>query len=323
MKDDEHAAFERPRGRSRPRTKIRPRYEDAPQGMVVGVDRGRYTVALDTRIVTAVKARILGRHAVVAGDHVRVMGDVSGQDGTLARIVEVAERTTQLRRTADDDDPHERIIIANADRMVIVASLADPPPRLGLIDRCLAAALAARIDALVVLTKTDLAAPDDMLSHLEPLHVPVLTMQHGRTPDDVHAAVAGRLSVLVGHSGVGKSTLMNGLVPDSQRTTGAVNPTSGRGRHTTTAIQGRMLPGGGWIFDTPGVRSFGLAHVSAEQIVDSFEDLSPLTPHCPRGCTHLASEPECALDTAVRAGTIGPERVAGLRRLLAGKYERP
>src|SRR5690625_2171157 len=96
-----------------------------------------------------------------------------------------------------------------------------------------------------------------------------------------------------------------------------------RGRHTTTAVQGRMLPGVVWIFDTPGVRSFGLAHVSAEQIVDSFEDLSPLTSYCPRGCTHLESEPECALDTAVRAGTIAPERVAGLRRLLAGKNERP
>src|SRR5699024_6018205 len=194
---------------------------------------------------------------------------------------------------------------------------------LGLIDRCLAAASAARIDAIVILTKTDLASPENMLSHLKPLQVPVLTVQHGQGLDDVRAAVADRISVLVGHSGVGKSTLMNALVPDSQRPTGAVNPTSGRGRHTTTAVQGRMLPNGGWIFDTPGVRSFGLAHISAEQIVESFEALSPLESYCPSGCPHLESEPECALDTAVRAGTIGPERVAGLRRLLAGKYERP
>lgn len=321
MRDDEHAAFERPRGRSRPRTKIRPRYEDASEGMIVGIDRGRYTVALDGRLVTAVKARVLGRHAVVAGDQVRVMGDVSGQDDTLARIVDVAERTTQLRRTSDDDDPHERVIIANSDHMMIVTALADPRPRLGLIDRCLAAASAARIDALVVLTKTDLASPDDMLSHLKPLHVPVLTVQHGQGLDEVRAAVAHRVSVLVGHSGVGKSTLMNALVPDSHRQTGAVNPTSGRGRHTTTAVHGRMLPGGGWIFDTPGVRSFGLAHITAEQIVDSFDDLEPITRYCPRGCTHLPSEPECALDAAIRAGTTSAERVQGLRRLLAGKYE--
>src|SRR5215213_8784758 len=132
--DDEHAQFERPRRHTKPRTKIRPNYDDADTARVVTIDRGRYTVTLDAdeagdkRVITAMKSRNLGRKGVVVGDHVRVVGDVSGAEGSLARIVEVTPRRTVLRRTADDDDPIERIIVANADQLVVVAALADPPP---------------------------------------------------------------------------------------------------------------------------------------------------------------------------------------------------
>src|SRR6476659_11117547 len=108
--------------------------------MVITVDRGRFRVLSSDRVVSATKARQLGRTGVIVGDRVRVVGDTSGAEGTLARIVEVEERTTVLRRTADDDDPYERVIVANADQLVIVTALADPEPRHGLIDRALVAA---------------------------------------------------------------------------------------------------------------------------------------------------------------------------------------
>ena len=131
LRTDEHEAFERPRRRTRPRTKDRPDYSGAEIATVITVDRGRYRTLIDDREVIATKARQLGRASVIVGDRVRVVGDTTGEAGTLARIVEVEERRTVLRRTADDDDPYERPIVANADQLVIVTALADPPPRTG------------------------------------------------------------------------------------------------------------------------------------------------------------------------------------------------
>src|SRR5687768_7783364 len=149
-------SFDRPRRRTRPRTKDRPSYDGAIDGVVVTVDVGRYTCSLESDedvIVTAMKSRPLGRKGVVVGDRVRLVGDVTGDDGALARIVEVSERRTILRRTADDDDPVERVIVANADQLVVVAALADPEPRPRLIDRALVAAFDAGLEPLLCLTK--------------------------------------------------------------------------------------------------------------------------------------------------------------------------
>ena len=159
MREDENDAYERPGRRTRPRTKDRPTYPKAESGMIITVDRGRFTILIDDREVSATKARQLGRTGVIVGDRVRAVGDTSGEEGTLARIVEVAERDTVLRRTADDDDPYERPIVANADQLVIVTALADPPPRTGMIDRILVAGFDAGIEPLLCLTKADLASP--------------------------------------------------------------------------------------------------------------------------------------------------------------------
>ncbi len=317
--DDEHARFERPKRRTRPRTKDRPDYSSLPLGRVITVDRGRYTVQLedDSSVVTAAKARSI--RGVVVGDLVRVDGDVTGREGTLARIAEVMERTTVLRRTADDDDPIERVVVANADQLVVVAALADPPPRPALIDRCLVAAYDAGLDPLVILTKADLATPDEMITALSPLDVPVLVIDPTADLAAVREALADRTSVLVGHSGVGKSTLVNQLVPDADRSTSHVNAVTGRGRHTSTSAIVLDLPGGGHIVDTPGFRSFGLAHVEVDQVLKAFTDLYELTRECPRGCTHAATEPECALDTAVADGELAPARLASFRRILGSR----
>ncbi|MFT4188018.1 MAG: ribosome small subunit-dependent GTPase A [Aeromicrobium sp.] len=316
--DDEHARFERPKRRTRPRTKERPDYSSLPLGRVTTVDRGRYTTRLDDgTVVTAAKARQL--RGIVVGDLVRLDGDVSGRKDSLARIAEVQPRTTELRRTADDDDPIERIVVANADQLVVVAALADPPPRPALIDRCLVAAYDAGLDPLVILTKADLASPDVMVDALSPLDVPVLVVDPDADLDPVRAALADRTSVLIGHSGVGKSTLVNHLVPDADRTTSHVNAVTGRGRHTSTSAVVLDLPGGGHIIDTPGFRSFGLAHVEVGRIVTAFTDLAELTADCPRGCAHAASDPECALDAAAAEGRLRPERLASFRRIVESR----
>jgi ribosome biogenesis GTPase / thiamine phosphate phosphatase len=322
--DVEH--YDRPRRRTRPRTKERPTYDDAVDGVVVTVDRGRYTLLVDGHTVTAMKARPLGRKGVVVGDRVRVVGDVSGDDGSLARIVEVRARATTLRRTADDDDPVERVIVANADQLVVVTALTDPDPQPRLIDRALVAAYDAGMQPLLCLTKADLADPETLLVTYRSLGVPwVVTRLNGPDSGDLtelRERLRGRTSVLLGSSGVGKSTLVNALVPTAFRDVGHVNAVTGRGRHTSTSAFMLELPDGdGWIVDTPGIRSFGLAHVQPERLIEAFPDLDEMTEDCPRGCTHGTDEPECGLDEAVAAGAADPERVASFRRLLAARSE--
>ena len=319
----DHERFDRPRRRTRPRTKDRPTYADATEAMVVTVDRGRLTCLVHEdggdRTVMAVKARPLGRKGVVVGDRVRLVGDVSGTDDTLARIVGVDDRLTVLRRTADDVDPVERVVVANADQLVVVAALADPEPRPRLIDRCLVAAYDAGMEPLLCLTKPDLADPETLLSVYRPLGVPFVVTERGRELSDIRERLHGRTSVLVGHSGVGKSTLVNGLVPGATRAIGDVNAVTGRGRHTSTSALMLPLPEGGWIVDTPGIRSFGLAHVRPARLIHAFPDLADLTGDCPRGCGHGEDEPECALDVAVGDGRTDALRVGSFRRLLASR----
>ncbi|MBT2506282.1 ribosome small subunit-dependent GTPase A [Streptomyces sp. ISL-98] len=307
---------------NRPRTHTRPKHEDAVEGFVLTVDRGRLTCLVDGRTVMAMKARELGRKAAVVGDRVSIVGDLSGDKDTLARIVRIEERKSVLRRTADDDDPFERVVVANADQLAIVTALADPEPRPRMIDRCLVAAYDAGLEPLLVLTKSDLASPETLLQAYRPLGVPYLVtsreeLESGAATAMVREHLDDRVTAFVGHSGVGKTTLVNTLVPeDRRRTTGLVNAVTGRGRHTTTSALALPLSGGkGWVIDTPGVRSFGLNHIDPSRVINAFPDLEPGTEECPRGCSH--DEAECALDQWVADGHADPARLDSLRRLLA------
>ena len=302
--------------------------------MVITVDRGRYgCVRTDAdgedEVITAMRARELGRKSVVVGDRVALVGDISGAPGALARIVRIAERTSVLRRTADDDDTTpegrlERVVVANADQLVIVSSLADPPPRTGFIDRCLVAAYDADIEPLLCLTKADLAGPEKVLHYYAELDLPYVLVAPDSDLTDLRERLADRISVLVGHSGVGKSTLVNRLVPDAERAVGRVSAI-GKGRHTSTSAVALRLPrvqrkgDPGWIVDTPGIRSFGLAHVSAESLLHGFPDLIEGTLDDQPNCGHTAADTGCTLDAWVAAGKADPRRLASYRRLLASQ----
>ena len=321
---DEDDVRIRPGKGSRPRTRRRPAHDEAVEAFVVAVDRGRYRTWVGDREVTAMKARELGRGGIVVGDNVRLSGDVSGRPDTLARVVRVAPRRTALRRSADDTDPVERIMIANADQLVIVTALADPPPRPRLIDRFLVAALDAGLEPLLCLTKADLASPAGLLAAYEPLGIAHLVTARPLTPaalDELREALHDRVSVLVGHSGVGKSTLFNALVPDASRAVGTVSAVTGRGRHTSSSALALRLPGGGWVIDTPGLRSFGLGHISADNVIRAFPDLAEGAAQCQPGCSH--NEPDCGLDAwvAEHGGPAGPAaaRLDSLRRLLRSR----
>ncbi|NEA46932.1 ribosome small subunit-dependent GTPase A [Streptomyces sp. SID10815] len=320
---DEDDIRSRPNRRgNRPRTNIRPKHEDAAEGMVLTVDRGRLTCLVDGRTILAMKARELGRKAAVVGDQVALVGDLSGKKDTLARIVRIEKRTSVLRRTADDDDPYERVVVANADQLAIVTALADPEPRPRLIDRCLVAAFDGGLEPLLVMTKSDLAPPDKLLELYGDLDIPYVVtsreeLESGGAADRVRTFLDGRVTAFVGHSGVGKTTLVNALVPEERRrVTGHVNAVTGRGRHTTTsALALPLASDGGWVVDTPGVRSFGLAHIDPSRVIHAFPDLEPGTEGCPRACSH--DEPDCALDAWVADGHADPARLYSLRRLLA------
>jgi ribosome biogenesis GTPase len=317
LDEDDIRSRANPRG-TRPRSKQRPAHENAEPGMVFAIDRGRYGVVVAGVEVTAMLARELGRTSLVVGDRVGIVGDLSGAPDTLARIVRLDERDTVLRRTADDNDPRERVIVANADQLMIVSALANPGPSFGLIDRCLVAALTAGIEPFLCLTKSDLADAAEVVAHYAVLDVPAIVTRKGGPLDELRSHLVGHETVFVGHSGVGKSTLINALVPTAERATGVVSAI-GKGRHTSSSAVALRLPDDGWVIDTPGVRSFGLAHVTADDLLWAFPDLEDGAVQCPPGCEHLSADAGCHLDRWVAEGHATPARLTAFRQLLVSR----
>ena len=315
---DERDARIRPARSTRPRSKDRPDYSKAERALVISVERGRYLCANESgNEITAMKARELGKNAIVVGDNVGVVGDLSGAPGSLARIVSVLPRKNSLTRTIDDGENFEKTIAANLDQMIIVTAVADPEPRTGFVDRCLAVAYDQGIKPILVMTKCDLKHPDDFLANYRALELQIFTTQKGADVSAIAQALRNKTTVLIGHSGVGKSTLVNAIIGTVSRRTGDVNLVTGRGRHTSSSAIAFRLPESesGWIIDTPGVRSFGLDHIDQNRIIASFTEFESVIASCAKNCSHRESG--CALNDYERTHPESAGRIAGLRRVLS------
>jgi ribosome biogenesis GTPase / thiamine phosphate phosphatase len=241
------------------------------------------------------------------------------------RVTSVRPRRTVLSRPDPENPRHELVIAANVDIVVIVAAIRSPPLRLGLLDRYLVAIQRGGAAAAICVSKIDLVregARREALADLAPnaaRDVPVFScsVNTGEGLDAVRALLRGRTSALVGHSGVGKSSLANALHPSLAIITNAVSAYHGRGKHTTTASALHVLPDGSRVVDTPGVRSFGLWAVGPADLAGYFPELAEHGARCRFGdCSHT-HEPACGVLAATEAGAIKRARYEAYLRILA------
>jgi ribosome biogenesis GTPase len=269
--------------------------------LVIGIGPGVCRVAIDGEI-----RQCRCELPVAPGDLVSIHQE---------KVAAIAPRRTRLVR-ADPANPHrERLIAANIDLLVIVAAIQDPPFRPGLIDRYLVAAARGGVQPILCLNKVDLSTDLPIVDPWREMGVPIAfcSTLTGAGIDDLRGLLAGTLVVLAGHSGVGKSSLLNALSVDAHARTGSVNDATGRGRQTTTSSRLYPLRNGARIIDTPGIREFGLTHMTLQELRTAFADFDSY--HCRfRDCTHR-TEPECGVRRALDSGEIAKTRYASYLRI--------
>jgi ribosome biogenesis GTPase / thiamine phosphate phosphatase len=281
---------------------------------VVAVDRGRVGIVLDGEVVEATLAGTMRGAKAAVGDRVRVRP--ARHDGDLPRIVEVLPRATVLTRTGDDVVDDERVVVANADAIAVVVAAENLAMGVRFLDRVLVAASVGGLVPMLVLNKVDLVEDRGTVDEAAlryaaiDVEVHVTSAVTGEGVETLELALAGAWTAFTGHSGVGKTSLFNRLVPDADREVGEIGRYGGR--HTTVAAVAMHLPVlDAWLVDTPGVRSFGLGGLAPRELARHFPELAALD--CGHAdCIH-DGEPGCQLPTAA----IHPDRLAAYRRLLA------
>lgn len=260
---------------------------------------------------------------LVTGDRVVWRAGNQGQGVIVAQL----PRSSELCRP--DSRGQLKPVAANVDQIVIVFAPL-PQPHANLIDRYLIAAEHAGIRPLLLLNKADLldednaAFIDSLLTTYRQLDYPLLEVSahEGAGMDQLRAALDDRISVFVGQSGVGKSSLVNSLLPGVDLKVGALSELTGKGTHTTTTARLFHFPEGGDLIDSPGIREFGLGHVSRDDVEAGFIEFRELLGRCRfRDCRH-DREPGCALLQALEEGRIQPQRLASYRHIIASLPER-
>lgn len=295
----------------------------AQVGRVITVYSGCCDVLLDDEIVlcnlrdTIAKTQ---KTSLAVGDRVRVrdIGDAR------PLVEEVLPRETSLSRPDPLKPEIERVLVANVDCVAIVVAARKPTPRPGIIDRIWVAAQRGGATTRIVVNKMDLAKArhredlEGLMQEYKDLEVPVhyVSTQTGEGIDALKDALVGQVTALVGHSGVGKSSLINTLVDGAPAKTSEVRKSSGKGRHTTSASTWYALDDHSAIIDTPGVRAFGLMDVGPDALRFYFPDIHDVAQHCHFSDCQHEEEPGCAVHEALDAGELSPVRYATWLRLL-------
>ena len=307
-----------------------PMFGERTEGVVVGIGPGRCRVWIDADREHDCRLNLelaeTQRTDLAVGDRVGVAFPAA--DDAVVDVV-FPRRTTLSRPDPGKKRPVERVIAANIDAVVIVAAVKTPPLRPRLIDRYLIAVERGGATPIIVVNKVDLlsseAELEEQLASLAPyrqLGIDILacSASSGRGISTVLDALHGRTCVLVGHSGVGKSSLLNALQPELDLDTAAVNSGTGKGRHTTTAFSLYFLDDETRVIDTPGIRQLGLWKLGREQLRWYFPEFDPWAPDCRfSDCSHL-HEPSCAVKAAVRTGEISALRYDTYERLSSPDY---
>ena len=312
------------------------------QGTVIRNTGANYVVALDAPDSGEINCKIKGNfrikglrttNPVAVGDHVTVGNP--GPDGT-AFITAIAPRRNYIIRRASNLSKESHIIAANIDEAMLVVSLAHPTTSTTFIDRFLATATAYAVPASIIINKTDLLTEPDDIELLEAVKylyesigypVIALSARTGSGLDELKARLSGRLTLLSGNSGVGKTTLINDLIPGLNLRTAEISAVHDTGMHTTTFSELFQLPGGGAIIDTPGVRGFGTIDFDRNEVSHFFPEIFKESAGCKFGnCTHT-HEPGCAVLEAIDEGRIAQSRYASYLSILddttPDKYRKP
>jgi len=313
-------------------------------GMVVRKNRGQYLVQVDgSAVPCAISSRLRKtliyptaaptslHHRVQRVDDIEVVDPIAVGDlvsfipaGDGSGVIhEVLPRKSQLSRRAAGDIPLEQVLVANIDQVVIVFSAAKPAPKWGLLDRYLVTAESANLPAVICMTKLDLVDEAELVEELALYRrvgytIILTSANQGRGISEARQAIAGRRSILMGKSGVGKSSLLNAIQPGLGLKISAVGKGEiGKGRHTTTHLEMFALETGGAVVDTPGMREFSLWNVHEDGLAALFPEMRPFIGSCQfqSNCQH-EHEPGCEIRKAVNAGKINPRRYQSYLKLL-------
>jgi ribosome biogenesis GTPase len=295
-------------------------------GLIIRSQSGFFTVQTESGVLTCqLRGRLKqGKHVgdiAAVGDRVMVSRHSEGT-GSIESIE--ARGRSLVRLDPRPQGVYQQVILANPDQAVFVFACAHPTPHLRMLDRYLVISERQGLPAIVVANKTDLVGRDkaEEIFGVYPTigyRVIYACAKSGEGVDELRELLKGKISALAGPSGVGKSSLLNAMQPGLGLAVREISTAFQKGRHTTTVRQLFPLEGGGYVADTPGMRSLALWDTEPEELDGYFPELAPLVAHCQFSDCNHKTEPGCAVRAAVEAGLVRPERYESYLRLRAGE----